>query len=236
MTLAGLMKFQRVLPITLFLLFAPELRAELAVFSSGHFLRISSFEVTAGKARLQLDSGGALTVPLVMLERLIDDEVVVPAETAKIDEVAELEVELGFRMTDRVPETPFGQLIFDTAKRHAVNPLLVAAMIRAESAFDERAVSVKGARGLLQLMPATARRFGVPERRLFEPESNLEAGVRYIKWLRGRFSDDLPRVLAAYNAGEANVDRYGGVPPFRETVSYIRRIYSFLGLDSTEPL
>ncbi len=210
--------------------------SELAVFSSGHFLRVSAFEVTEGKARLQLESGGVMTVPLVMVERLIDDEILPPVETADVRPADSRGLELGFRPTDEVPETPFGQLIFDTAKRHEVNPSLVAAMVRAESAFDARAVSVKGARGLLQLMPATARRFGVPERRLFEPESNLEAGVRYIKWLRGRFSDDLPRVLAAYNAGEANVDRYGGVPPFRETVGYIRRIYSFLGLEASEAL
>ena len=78
---------------------------------------------------------------------------------------------------------------------------------------------------------ATARRFGVTEERLFDPEENLEAGTRYLKWLRDRYADDLPRILAAYNAGEANVDRYGGVPPFRETRTYIERIYSTLGVE-----
>jgi soluble lytic murein transglycosylase-like protein len=105
-------------------------------------------------------------------------------------------------------------------------------MVKAESAFDPEAVSVKGARGLLQLMPATAMRFGVPPEALFEPRENLDAGVRYLKWLSERYPGDLPRILSAYNAGEGSVDRYGGVPPFRETRDYIRRIYSELGMDS----
>ena len=82
----------------------------------------------------------------------------------------------------------------------------------------------------MQLMPATARRFGLAERQIFEPERNLEAGTRYLRWLLDRFDGDVVRALAAYNAGEGTVDRYGGVPPFRETVNYIRRIAGELGV------
>ena len=144
-------------------------------------------------------------------------------------------VSIDFDEGQQVPETPYGELIFAAAKRERLNPQLIAAMVRHESAFDPGAVSVKGARGLMQLMPATARRFGVETGDLFNPARNLEAGARYLKWLAGRFSEDLPRILAAYNAGEANVDRYNGVPPFRETRSYIRRIYGTLGVDG-DPL
>ncbi len=129
-----------------------------------------------------------------------------------------------------MPATPYGELIFAAAKRHEVSPRLVAAMVRAESAFDPQAVSHKGAAGLLQLMPATAKRFGLTSSERYRPEKNLEAGVRYLRWLLDRYDGELPLALAGYNAGETNVERYGGVPPFRETREYIRRIYDFLGL------
>jgi soluble lytic murein transglycosylase-like protein len=79
-------------------------------------------------------------------------------------------------------------------------------------------------------MPATALRFGLPREEIFDPERNLVAGVRYLRWLSDRFDGDLPLVLAGYNAGEATVDRYRGVPPFRETREYIRRVYQGVGL------
>jgi soluble lytic murein transglycosylase-like protein len=83
-------------------------------------------------------------------------------------------------------------------------------------------------------MPATAARFGVVGDALFDPASNLDAGARYLKWLRERFAGDLPKMLAGYNAGEGTVERYDGVPPFRETRDFIRRIYSFLGAAASE--
>lgn len=95
-------------------------------------------------------------------------------------------------------------------------------------------MSVKGVRGLMQLMPATARRFGLDEGEIFEPERKLDAGSRYLSWLVERFDGDLPSVLAAFNAGEGTVGRYQGVPPYRETREYLRRIYSSLGLPASE--
>jgi soluble lytic murein transglycosylase-like protein len=130
-----------------------------------------------------------------------------------------------------VPEAPFGDLIYSMAGQYAVNPYLVAALIQVESAFNPRAVSRKGARGLMQLLPETARRFGLSKRRdLFDPAKNMEAGIRYLRWLSDRFSGDAARVLAAYNAGEGAVDRFGGVPPFQETRNYVTRIFGLLGL------
>ena len=142
-----------------------------------------------------------------------------------------------FEAEATVPDTPFGELIFAAAERAGVHPLLVAAVVRAESAFDARAVSVKGARGLMQLMPATAERFGVRADWLFDPEKNLEAGTRYLAWLADRFPGDLRRVLAAYNAGEGEVERYAaaphdGVPPYRETRDYVRRVSGYLSAPS----
>jgi soluble lytic murein transglycosylase-like protein len=131
------------------------------------------------------------------------------------------------------PNTPYSELIYKAARRHAVNPQVVAAVIEAESDFQPKAKSHAGACGLMQLLPETARRFGLLRKRdIFNPAKNIEAGVRYLGWLTERFGGDLARVVAAYNAGEGAVDRFGGVPPFQETQSYLRRIYGTLGLTS----
>lgn len=133
-----------------------------------------------------------------------------------------------------VPPAPYGELIYEVAMRHAVNPHLVAAVIHVESAFNPRAMSRKGACGLMQLLPETARRFGLTKKKeIFDPAKNLDAGVRYLKWLTKRFNGDVQRVLAAYNAGEGAVDRFGGIPPYRETRNYVQKIFGLLGFSTT---
>ena len=109
-----------------------------------------------------------------------------------------------------------------SASRHQVDPDLVHAIVRVESNYNPNAVSSRGAQGLMQLIPATARRFGV--RDAFDPSANLEGGIRYLKHLMELYDGDLELVLAAYNAGENAVSRYNGVPPFRETRNYLRKI------------
>lgn len=103
-----------------------------------------------------------------------------------------------------------------------LDPKLVLEVIRAESNFDPRARSAKGALGLMQLIPATAQRFGVSDP--YEPTQNIRGGMAYLRWLLDRFDGDLALSLAGYNAGEAAVDRYGGVPPYAETRAYVERI------------
>jgi len=140
------------------------------------------------------------------------------------DLLVEVNKELG------VPRSPYGELIYDVAIRHSINPHLVAALIHVESAFNPRAVSRKGAYGLMQLLPATARRFGLTRKKdLFNPGKNLDAGVRYLQWLTQRFGGDVEKILAAYNAGEGAVERFGGIPPYRETQQYVRRVLAALG-------
>src|SRR5579864_4304774 len=137
---------------------------------------------------------------------------------------------LGFDAAFGVPRRPFGKLIYQIARDYALNPLLVAAIATVESDFNPRARSRKGAYGLMQVLPSTARRFGLPRKRdLFNPRKNLETASRYLRWLVDRFGDDPIRVLAAYNAGEGAVDRFGGVPPFSETRDYVQRIFGLLG-------
>ncbi len=137
---------------------------------------------------------------------------------------------LAFDGAAAVPSQPFGKLIYQIARSYALNPLLVAAIAKVESDFNPHARSRKGACGLMQVLPSTARRFGLPRHRdLFNPRKNLEAATRYLRWLVDRFGDDPVRVLAAYNAGEGAVDRFGGVPPFAETRDYVQRIFGLLG-------
>ncbi|HEX6101011.1 MAG TPA: lytic transglycosylase domain-containing protein [Thermoanaerobaculia bacterium] len=107
------------------------------------------------------------------------------------------------------------------AEKYRIDATLVRAVIQVESDFNPACVSHKGARGLMQLMPATAKRFGV--KKINDPEENIHGGVRYLAYLTQMFRDDLPRALAAYNAGENAVLRYGGIPPYDETQTYVKR-------------
>jgi len=107
------------------------------------------------------------------------------------------------------------------AIQYGVDPVLVRAVIQVESDFDPRCVSNKGARGLMQLMPETARRYSVAS--IFDPEQNIRGGVHYLSDLLRMFNDDLPRTLAAYNAGENAVLKYAGIPPYGETMTYVKR-------------
>lgn len=130
-------------------------------------------------------------------------------------------------MTDEVREQffrgiPFGEIIHAKAEKYEVDPVLVAAIVEVESAFEIHARSSRGAVGLMQLRPATGRWMGA--RNLSDPGQNIDAGTRYLKYLEERFDGDLRAQLAAYNAGEGTVRRYGGVPPFPETRSYIRKV------------
>lgn len=115
------------------------------------------------------------------------------------------------------------QIIEQAASRHEVDPLLVHSVIQVESAYNPRAVSNKGAQGLMQLIPSTARRFGASD--AFDVRQNVEAGVKYLKYLTALFPDDLRLTLAAYNAGEGAVWKYGNnVPPYRETENYVYKV------------
>ena len=115
----------------------------------------------------------------------------------------------------------FDAFIDRYATQYRVDPVLVRAVIQVESDFNPRCISRRGARGLMQLMPETARRYGV--RSIFDPDENIRGGIRYLADLLELFPRDLPRVLAAYNAGENAVARYAGIPPFEETTTYIKR-------------
>ncbi len=213
---------------------APAAAAHLVILTNGSVIKAQGFAVDDETAVLSFAKGGTMRMPLLRVERVLDDEVVPePEKAAEALAATALDFPVRFAAGSVQPRTSYGELIFAAARRHKVNPELVAAVMRAESAFNPRAISAKGARGLMQLMPATAKRYGVRASELFQPERNIEAGVRYLAFLIDRFAGDLPKVLAGYNAGEGSVDRFGGVPPYRETQSYVRRILAILGLQAS---
>ena len=122
--------------------------------------------------------------------------------------------------------TPYADIIASVSEAHGVNPMLVSALIQVESGFRPRARSSRGAMGLMQLMPSTAREYQV--RNPFEPKANIEGGIRHLKSLIDQFGVEV--ALAAYNAGEGAVRKFKGMPPYRETRDYVTRILSLAGL------
>jgi len=206
------------------------IQAELVVFDTGDVLKVSTFEIAQSDIILQLASGGRMRLPIGRIERILDDEIVEPEPEAA--PIAGPPFELSFLPTHPVPSAPYGKMIHAASQRYHVNPQLVAAMVQCESRFNPWATSPRGAAGLMQLMPATAARFGITDDDRWDPAHNLDAGVAYVRWLADHFDNNLPLILAAFNSGEGAVERYGGIPPFRETQDYVRRVYVELGLAS----
>jgi soluble lytic murein transglycosylase-like protein len=118
-------------------------------------------------------------------------------------------------------QSRYDSMIQRHSERYGVDPILVRAVIQVESNFEPRCISRRGARGLMQLMPETARRYGVSS--IFDPEENIRGGIHYLSDLLHLYPHDLPRALAAYNAGENAVAKYAGIPPYEETMTYVKR-------------
>lgn len=210
--------------LALLLCLAPAARAELIVFEDGRVVKAAGYQVLSDELEIALPGGGSYRVDLNRIERIVDDEVVVDTVIVEDGGAGPFALaDLSYH-ADRRPlfATPYDALIDEEARRQNVDAAMVSALIRAESNYQPRAVSRKGARGLMQLMPATAKRLEV--RKPFDPASNVRGGVRYLRELVDRFGHHPELVLAAYNAGEGAVQTYGGVPPYRETVAYVNRI------------
>jgi len=211
----GFTLFTLVLSITA----AAPARAELVFFQSGRAMSVRAIRSDGDQIVLQLRSGGDIHCDKSLIVKVEADEVEYPEDVLQALPILRTIV---FE-PPAIPE-PYRELVTQTAARHGVDARVVNALIQVESAYHSRAVSPKGARGLMQLMPATGRQYGALD--LFDPKVNLEAGIQHLKRLLARY--DLPMALAAYNAGEAAVDRFGGIPPFRETQDYVTRILRLL--------
>lgn len=205
-------------------------RADIVLFKTGRVMSVQAYRVEGDLALVVLRDGGEVSFPASLIEMVRPDEVPYPAphvelaaELAPVTPAAGPDgaAVQGPPLTSR----PFAGLISSVAERQGVEARLVHAVIEVESNYQSRARSTKGAKGLMQLMPETARQYAV--RDPYDPLTNIEAGVRHLKSLMSRF--DLSLALAAYNAGEATVLRYGGLPPFPETRAYVQRILQKAG-------
>lgn len=198
--------------------------AEIALLTNGRSLKISAYSIVdEDLIDLSLAAGGTMTLPLDRIERIVDDEIIPPAEAPQL--TAGVLPNRNWRFDDAsLPlfNSKFDEAIINAARKFDVDAALVSAVIKAESDYNPRVVSPKGARGLMQLMPATAQRFGVHDS--FDPVANIYGGTRYLRWLLKTFDRNADHAVAAYNAGEGNVWKYKGIPPFRETVEYVKRI------------
>lgn len=171
----------------------------------------------------------ALSAMAVVVSASAEIRMVVRADGTKAiynvpDKKSGAKVDFSWLAKQRDRESPYDEAILRYAKTYGVDPVLVKAVIQVESGYDPWAVSSKGARGLMQLMPDTAKRFKVAE--IHDPEQNVRGGVQYLAVLLRLFEGDLKRALAGYNAGENAVRRHGGVPPYQETELYLRKVFS----------
>ena len=219
---------KRILIATALLALAQTASASIAVFTDGRTMKVSAFKAHEDAIELTLSSGGSFTVPLNRIDRIVDDEIVpqqIVEEVKKIVEAEGIFPKKSWRYSEEskpIFKSKFDQTIIEAAKKFDVDAALVSAVIKAESDFNPHEMSNKGAQGLMQLMPGTAARFGVTNS--FDPVANIYGGTRYLRWLLTKFDGNADLAVAAYNAGEGNVWKYNGVPPFRETINYINRI------------
>jgi len=187
--------------------------AELVFFNTGRAMSVKAHRVEGESVVLELRNGGEMAFASSLVERFTPDEVPYPepeAEVAPAPAAPQAEVTAG----------PFSEIIDRVAAEQHVSAKLVRAVIQVESAYNVRARSAKGAMGLMQLMPATARQYAVADP--YDPAANIEGGIKHLKSLLQRLPVAL--ALAAYNAGEAAVQRFNGIPPYAETRNYVSRI------------
>ena len=182
--------------------FAPSARAEYIVLQSGQRIHVTGYERVGDMLRLTM-AGGTMEISADSLVRVDPEDTFLPVKAKSLN-------------------VPYADFISASALAHGVAPELVASVIAVESNFNPNAVSWCYARGLMQLMPQTAARFGVTK--IFDPQQNIEAGTRYLKELLVRYNGDLSLTLAAYNAGPDRVEQYRAIPPYRETRDYVRRV------------
>src|SRR5262245_55307825 len=200
-------------------------RAEIVFFKTGRNLSVASHRVEGESIVMQMRGGGEMTLDASLVSRIEPDEVPYPEAPAKAPADAP-PLAAALKNVRLEPNPRFDPIIEKVAKEQGVDAMLVRAVIQVESGFEPRARSKSGAMGLMQLMPETAKQYGVTRRRLYDPRANIEAGIKHLKSLL----DHLPLhlALAAYNAGEGAVQRFRGIPPYPETQKYVSTILALL--------
>jgi hypothetical protein len=191
-------------------------RAELVFFETGRTLSVKGHRIENGQLILEMRAGGEIVCDPSMVSRFAPDEVPYP-ETPD-PSIPPLVATVPGNLS--IDQRAYDPIIERVSAEQGVDATLVRAVIQVESAYQERARSPKGAMGLMQLMPETARQYAVKDP--YDPAANIEAGIKHLKMLLSRFPIAL--ALAAYNAGEAAVERFRGIPPYAETRDYVRRV------------
>lgn len=196
--------------------------AEQLVFSNGRSMSVKGYRVDGKIITVTLRSGGEASFDTALVSEIKPDEMPQVDETAVAAARPAPAVQPNQAVHPPLDARPFAELIETVALKHGLDPELVHAVVQAESNYQPRAKSNVGARGLMQVMPKTAKDFGI--KNLYDPENNLEAGVQYLKWLMERFDGNLKKTIAAYNAGPGAVRRYRGIPPYQETRQYVQKV------------
>jgi soluble lytic murein transglycosylase-like protein len=197
--------------------------ADQLFFANGRSMSVKDYRVEGDLITVTLRNGGQASFDKAIVAEIKPDELPPLEETVPVETVAPVAIKQSSRAAHApLDARPFADLIETVALKHGVDPELVHAVVLAESGYRADARSNVGARGLMQVMPSTAKDFGI--RNLYDPQNNLEAGVQYLKFLLVRFPGDLKRAIAAYNAGPGAVAKYRGIPPYRETQQYVNKV------------
>jgi soluble lytic murein transglycosylase-like protein len=194
-------------------LFGGAVCADVMVLESGKTMKIRAYEVQGASIHVTINDRSEMVIPVEWVREIR----IVPDEP---------EPQLAAEDIEAIRQFAYSDLILSLSKKHELDWKLVAAVMAVESNFNPRAVSPKGAQGLMQLMPATARLYSVANP--YDPIQNVEAGIRHLKMLVTRYAGKLELALAAYNSGEMAVDRYGGIPPYTETKAYVRKVLQLI--------
>jgi len=219
--------------VSAILLCTAALAGPVVMFEDGRTLQVQDVSRQDSMAVLELHGGGQMAVPESLITNW-DDIREAKSRRPVVERAAAPQTATAMLASNHHPVRAdvsdlwrraagrYADLLANAAERHDVDPILLTALAHVESRFDAEAISPKGAQGLLQLMPATAERFGA--RDAFDVAQNVDAGASYLSWLLERYEGRTDLALAGYNAGEQAVDRYNGVPPYSETRMYVTRV------------
>ena len=205
----------------------PCFAGEVAVLRNGFSIQHERHEVVGDITRLYLSADGStfVDVPTADIEHF-EAAPDLPASSSPLSTSEQKSGSAASPFARSGPSSPatlnLDEVVSSASGRYRLDPDLVNSVIKAESGFNARAVSPKGAQGLMQLMPGTASKLGVPN--AFDPQANVEGGTKYLRELLERYNFDLVKALAAYNAGPQRVEQFGGVPPYYETRAYVARV------------
>jgi hypothetical protein len=195
------------------ILVVPLASADWMVLNTGKKLRIQSYRVEGTKIEVQINERSEMIIPLEWVQEIRDEPDLPPVPKIVNPMPVQPQISTKFAFADHIQSA---------SEKYNLDWRLIAAVMKVESNFNPRAISRKGAQGLMQLMPDTSKLYRV--KKPYDPEENIDAGVKHLKKLMQRYDNRLELVLAAYNAGEKAVDRFRGIPPYNETQLYVKKV------------